>query len=289
MTLEKAKKSLYDILIDKIFDLLLKPKMQRFLQPFMDTVYSIYERYLYKQILRGPIPQHIAIIPDGNRRWAKKHGLDPKEGHRYGYEKMKEVLQELYNLGVKVVTVYAMSYENCLYRDEAEKDNLFNIIKSGLQSLLDDGVIQKYRVNVRVFGKLELAKKDVLELTSRIEELSSRFNERFLNVALCYGGRQEIIDAIKSIVKDSLLGKINVEDITEDLVQKYIFTSHLKHFSEPDLVIRTSGEMRISNFLLWQIAYSELYFCDVYWPDFRKIDLYRAIRSYQQRERRFGR
>jgi tritrans,polycis-undecaprenyl-diphosphate synthase [geranylgeranyl-diphosphate specific] len=289
MTLEKAKKSLYDILIDKIFDLLLKPKMQRFLQPFMDTVYSIYERYLYKQILRGPIPQHIAIIPDGNRRWAKKHGLDSKEGHRYGYEKMKEVLQELYNLGVKVVTVYAMSYENCLYRDEAEKDNLFNIIKSGLQSLLDDGVIQKYRVNVRVFGKLELAKKDVLELTSRIEELSSRFNERFLNVALCYGGRQEIIDAIKSIVKDSLLGKINVEDITEDLVQRYIFTSHLKHFSEPDLVIRTSGEMRISNFLLWQIAYSELYFCDVYWPDFRKIDLYRAIRSYQQRERRFGR
>jgi tritrans,polycis-undecaprenyl-diphosphate synthase [geranylgeranyl-diphosphate specific] len=289
MTLEKAKKSLYDILIDKIFDLLLKPKMQRFLQPFMDTVYSIYERYLYKQILRGPIPQHIAIIPDGNRRWAKKHGLDSKEGHRYGYEKMKEVLQELYNLGVKVVTVYAMSYENCLYRDEAEKDNLFNIIKSGLQSLLDDGVIQKYRVNVRVFGKLELAKKDVLELTLRIEELSSRFNERFLNVALCYGGRQEIIDAIKSIVKDSLLGKINVEDITEDLVQRYIFTSHLKHFSEPDLVIRTSGEMRISNFLLWQIAYSELYFCDVYWPDFRKIDLYRAIRSYQQRERRFGR
>uniref|UniRef100_A0A7J3YUG4 Tritrans,polycis-undecaprenyl-diphosphate synthase (geranylgeranyl-diphosphate specific) n=1 Tax=Ignisphaera aggregans TaxID=334771 RepID=A0A7J3YUG4_9CREN len=263
--------------------------MQRFLQPFMDTVYSIYERYLYKQILRGPIPQHIAIIPDGNRRWAKKHGLDPKEGHRYGYEKMKEVLQELYNLGVKVVTVYAMSYENCLYRDEAEKDNLFNIIKSGLQSLLDDGVIQKYRVNVRVFGKLELAKKDVLELTLRIEELSSRFNERFLNIALCYGGRQEIIDAIKSIVKDSLLGKINVEDITEDLVQKYIFTSHLKHFSEPDLVIRTSGEMRISNFLLWQIAYSELYFCDIYWPDFRKIDLYRAIRSYQQRERRFGR
>lgn len=289
MTLEEARKSLYDILIDKIFDLLLKPKMQRFLQPFMDTVYSIYERYLYKQILRGPIPLHIAIIPDGNRRWAKKHGLDPKEGHRYGYEKMKEVLQELYNLGVKVVTVYAMSYENCLYRDEAEKDNLFNIIKSGLQSLLDDGVIQKYRVNVRVFGKLELAKKDVLELTLRIEELSSRFNERFLNIALCYGGRQEIIDAIKSIVKDSLLGKINVEDITEDLVQKYIFTSHLKHFSEPDLVIRTSGEMRISNFLLWQIAYSELYFCDIYWPDFRKIDLYRAIRSYQQRERRFGR
>uniref|UniRef100_A0A7C4FGV6 Tritrans,polycis-undecaprenyl-diphosphate synthase (geranylgeranyl-diphosphate specific) n=1 Tax=Ignisphaera aggregans TaxID=334771 RepID=A0A7C4FGV6_9CREN len=263
--------------------------MQRFLRPFIDTVYSVYERYLYKQILRGPIPQHIAIIPDGNRRWAKKHGLDPKEGHRYGYEKMKEVLQELYNLGVKVVTVYAMSYENCLYRDEAEKDNLFNIIKSGLQSLVDDGVIQKYRVNVRVFGKLELAKKDVLELASRIEEFSSRFNERFLNIALCYGGRQEIINAIKSIVKDSLLGKISVEDITEDLVQKYIFTSHLNHFSEPDLVIRTAGEMRISNFLLWQIAYSELYFCDIYWPDFRKIDLYRAIRSYQQRERRFGR
>jgi tritrans,polycis-undecaprenyl-diphosphate synthase [geranylgeranyl-diphosphate specific] len=289
MNVGKAGKSFYEVVIDKVFDLLLKPQTQKFLQPFMDMLYSIYERYLYKQILKGPMPQHIAIIPDGNRRWAKEHGLDPKEGHRYGYEKMKEVLQELYNMGVKVVTIYAMSYENCLYRDEAEKDNLFNIIKIGLQTLLDDGIIQRHKINVKVFGKLELAKKDVVELVLEIEKLSSKFNERFLNIALCYGGRQEIIDAIKSIVKDSLLGKLSIEDINEDLVQKYIFTSHLEHLSEPDLVIRTSGEMRISNFLLWQIAYSELYFCDIYWPDFRKIDLYRAIRSYQQRERRFGR
>ena len=285
----KTKKSLYDIMLDKILAIFLKSHVQKLLQPFMETLYSIYERYLYKQISQGPIPQHIAIIPDGNRRWARKHGLDPREGHKYGYEKLKEILPELYNLGVRVVTIYAMSYENCLYRSEDEKNNLFDIVKSGLQSLLNEGIIQRYKVNVKIFGKAELIRKDVMELALKIEKLSSQFNDRFLNIALCYGGKQEIIDAIRLIARDLLRGKISIEDITEDLVKKYTFTSHLNHLSEPDLVIRTSGEMRISNFLLWQIAYSELYFCDAYWPDFRKIDLYRALRAYQQRERRFGR
>ncbi|MEM0026320.1 MAG: polyprenyl diphosphate synthase [Ignisphaera sp.] len=235
------------------------------------------------------MPQHVAIIPDGNRRWARERGLDPKEGHRYGYEKLKEVLQVLYDLGVRVVTVYAMSYENCVYRNEDEKNNLFNLIKSGLNTLLNEGMVHKYKVNVKVFGKLELVHKDLLETISNIEKVSSQYRDRFLNIALCYGGRQEIVDAIKNIAIDVVAGKVKIENISEELIKKYISTSHLKDLSEPDLVIRTSGEMRISNFLLWQIAYSELYFCDVYWPDFRKIDLLRAIRSYQRRERRFGR
>ncbi|MDK6027855.1 polyprenyl diphosphate synthase [Ignisphaera sp. 4213-co] len=289
MSRKKSLNNLKDLLIDKIFDILLKPRTQKFLQPFIDTMYSVYEKYLYKQVIGGSMPRHVAIIPDGNRRWAREHGLDVKEGHRYGYEKMKEVLQMLYDLGIRVVTVYAMSYENCIYRNEEEKNNLFTIIKTGLETLLNEGVLQRYKVNVKVFGKLDLVRKDVLDAVTRIEKESSHYSDRFLNIALCYGGRQEIVDAVKNIAKDVLIGKISVDDISEELIKKYISTSHLNELSEPDLVIRTSGEMRISNFLLWQIAYSELYFCDVYWPDFRKIDLLRAIRSYQRRERRYGR
>jgi len=282
-------KQLVDSIVDKIIDFSLNSRMQKLLQPFTESLYKLYERYLYRQIIKGPIPQHIAIIPDGNRRWARKHGLDPKEGHRHGYEKLKEVLSSLYDLGVKVVTIYAMSHENCLFRSEEEKENLFNLVRKGLEELMSEGIIDKYKVRVRIIGKLELVRKDVIELAKKVEQLSAKYSDRVLNIALCYGGRQEIVEAIKSIVKDALQGKIKVEDISEELVSRYVSTSHLGELAEPDLVIRTSGEMRISNFLLWQIAYSELFFCDVYWPDFRKIDLYRAIRSYQNRERRFGR
>ncbi len=282
-------KQLVNSVVDKIIDFSLNYRMQKLLQPFTEFLYNLYERYLYRQIIKGPIPQHIAIIPDGNRRWARKRGLDPKEGHRHGYEKLKEVLSVLYDLGVKVVTIYAMSHENCLFRSEEEKENLFNLVRKGLEELMSEGIIDRYKVRVRIIGKLELVRKDVIELAKKVEQLSAKYSNKVLNIALCYGGRQEIVEAIKSIVRDALQGKIKVEDISEELVSKYVSTSHLGELAEPDLVIRTSGEMRISNFLLWQIAYSELFFCDVYWPDFRKIDLYRAIRSYQSRERRFGR
>ncbi|MEM0371213.1 MAG: polyprenyl diphosphate synthase [Ignisphaera sp.] len=169
-----------------------------------------------------------------------------------------------------------------------ELNNLFDIIKKGLIELKDQGVLDKYRVRLKVFGKLSIVRKDVVDLAKELEALTSMYDNKFLNIAICYGGRQEILDAIKAIVKDAMLSKIDIDRLTEDILRNYLSTSHLPS-PEPDLVIRTSGELRISNFLLWQIAYSELYFCDVYWPDFRKIDLYRAIRSYQSRERRYGR
>lgn len=278
----------FERLIDGLIEVLIRLKVRKLLEPLIDAIYLFYERYLFKQIIDKQIPTHIAIIPDGNRRWAQSHGLNPLEGHRHGYEKMKNVLQWIYDLGVRVVTVYAMSYENCLYRCDAEKENLFNIIKHGFEELVNSDVIHRYRVRVRVFGKLELVRNDVIKYAKLIEEETRDYSDRYLNIALCYGGRQEIINAIKSIVSDVLSGKTHIDEVTEDYVRNYLDTSHLKDFSEPDLVIRTSGEMRISNFLLWQIAYSELYFCDVFWPDFRKIDLYRAIRAYQKRERRFG-
>lgn len=276
-------------LIDKLIDIALKLRIKSVLKPLINTAYLLYERYLLKQISGRDMPKHIAIIPDGNRRWARSHGLDPLEGHRYGYEKVREVLQWIYELGIKVVTIYAMSYENCLHRSENEKQNLFNIIRRGFEELIESGMIHKYRVRIKVFGKLELVREDIVKYAELLEMKTSGYGDRYLNIALCYGGRQEIVNAIKSIALKVLNRETSIDDISEDYVRKHLSTSHLDNFSEPDLVIRTSGEMRISNFLLWQIAYSELYFCDVFWPDFRKIDLYRAIRAYQRRERRFGR
>uniref|UniRef100_A0A7C2ZP27 Tritrans,polycis-undecaprenyl-diphosphate synthase (geranylgeranyl-diphosphate specific) n=1 Tax=Ignisphaera aggregans TaxID=334771 RepID=A0A7C2ZP27_9CREN len=274
-------------LLDKTVDLLLNPKIGKILKPFIGLIYSFYEHYLLKQITSKPMPRHVAIIPDGNRRWAKEHGLDPNDGHEQGYRKMKDVLNWLYELGINIVTVYAMSYENCLRRSGEERKNLFNLIRRGLMELDREKILDRYKVKFKVFGKLDLADRETIDIAKKLEEKTSQYNERFLNVAICYGGRQEILDAIRFIAKEFAKGRINDDEITEETILKYLSTGHLP-FPEPDLVIRTSGELRISNFLLWQIAYSELYFCDVYWPDFRKIDLYRAIRSYQNRERRFG-
>jgi tritrans,polycis-undecaprenyl-diphosphate synthase [geranylgeranyl-diphosphate specific] len=276
-----------DKLIDKLLDFVLHTKTAKILRPLIDVVYSLYEKALLKQISTGPLPRHVAIIPDGNRRWAREHGLNPVEGHEYGYRKMKEVLQWLYDLGIQIVTIYAMSYENCLKRSEEERKHLFELIKRGLVELYEEGILEKYRVKFKVFGNLNLVDKDIVEYAKILEEKTKELNERFLNIAICYGGRQEILEAVKALIRDAVENKISIYRISEETLTQYLSTSHLP-FPEPDLVIRTSGELRISNFLLWQIAYSELYFCDVYWPDFRRIDLYRAIRSYQRRERRFG-
>jgi len=249
-------------------------------------VYRIYEKLLWLQIRNGPFPAHIGIIPDGNRRWARAKDLDPKYGHVYGYEKLKEVLKWIWELGVKYVTIYAMSSENCIHRPSEERENLFNLVRRGLRELLEMREVYEKRVRVRVFGKLDLVPKDVVELAKKVEEQTREHDNFYLNIALCYGGRQEIVEAVKNIVKDVLNDKLRVDEINEEVFSKYLYTSECP---DPDLIIRTSGEVRISNFLLWQAAYSELYFCEAFWPDFRKIDFWRAIRSYQMRERRFGR
>ncbi|RLG81077.1 MAG: di-trans,poly-cis-decaprenylcistransferase [Thermoprotei archaeon] len=258
----------------KIGNILIKP------------VYKVYEKWLWLQIKRGPFPQHIAIIPDGNRRWAKRIGAEPTVGHLYGYEKFKEVLNWIWEIGIPYVTIYAMSSENCVYRSKRERENLFNLVRKGLNELLNVGDIHEKKVRVKVFGNLSLVPEDIVVLARKIEEATREYRNHQLNIALCYGGRQEIVDAVKKVVMDILSGKIKLEHINEDLFSKYLYTDDCP---DPDLIIRTSGEERISNFLLWQSAYSELYFCEAFWPEFRKIDFWRAIRSYQLRERRFGR
>ena len=247
---------------------------------------DVYERWLWLQIKDGPFPTHIGIIPDGNRRWAKERGLDPLTGHETGYERIKEVLNWIWELGVRYVTIYAMSSENCMFRSREEFYHLLSLLRRGIREMLESGEIDKKRIRVRVIGDLDMLPPDLVDEIRKLEERSSSYKDRTLMIAVCYGGRHEIVEAVKKIIKEYEAGKVSLDDINEETFSKYLMTSDIP---DPDLIIRTSGEVRISNFLLWQAAYSELYFCDAYWPEFRKIDFWRAIRSYQARERRFGR
>lgn len=285
IALNRSGRSIYSI--SRTLRALLGSVLEDIEKILLRPVYAVYEWRLYREVRQGPMPRHVAIIPDGNRRWAEKRGFERVLGHYYGYDKMKKVLEWLYDLGIRVVTVYAMSYENCLYRPLEERENLFRIIERGLRELLEN--IDRYRVRVKVLGRLDHVPREIVDLATELENRSRVYSDRILNILLCYGGRQEIVDAFRRLYRDLREGLIEPGDIDETLISKYLYTGYMGDLQEPDLVIRTSGEIRISNFLLWQTAYSELYFCEALWPEFRRIDLLRAIRSYQHRERRFGR
>ncbi len=249
-------------------------------------IYKIYEKWLEKTIEKGEIPAHIAIIMDGNRRWAMKRGLEPWLGHRFGAEKLEEVVEWCLKLGIKVVTFFALSTEN-LRRDRRELEELFKLFKEKIEEQLNGDLLHKNRIRVKVIGKKELLPSDLRDLLERLEEATKSYDNLFVNLAIAYGGRAEITDAARRLAEDVVSGKIRIDDINEETISRYLYTADLP-IQEPDMIIRTSGEERISNFLLWQSAYSELVFLDVYWPEFRKIDLMRAIRTYQKRQRRFG-
>lgn len=246
--------------------------------------YEIYQDMLEKEVLEGPIPSHIAIIMDGNRRYAKEHGKDVREGHLEGKERIRDVLNWCMKTGVRTLTVYAFSTEN-FNREEGEVEFLLNLIESSLKELSEDSQVIQNRVRLKVIGERDLIPPDMMETILAVEEKTKDFEKYQFNMAIAYGGRQEIVGAVKEIAERVKAGELDIESIDEDLISKYMYTSDI---SDPELILRTSGELRLSNFLLWQLAYSELYFTDVYWPSFRYIDFLRAIRSYQQRSRRFG-
>ncbi len=250
-----------------------------------EAAYQAYEKKLTREILQGPIPNHLAIIMDGNRRFAQEIGLSSAEGHRKGREKLEEVLEWCLDLGVRILTVYAFSTEN-LSRDDDEIRDLMNLFAVNFRRAGDDERVHENRIRIKVLGQKEILPKEVQEAIDYAESRTGDYDQYFFNLAVAYGGRQEIVDAIREVVGDAKTGKIAVDDIDENLFSKHLYTADLP---DPDLVLRTSGEERISNFLLWQLAYSELYFVDVFWPGFRKIDFLRAIRSFQMRRRRFGR
>lgn len=251
-------------------------------------VYKLYEKLLESEVLNaGGIPSHVAVILDGNRRWARERGLSVEDGYREGAKRVEEFLKWCYDAGVKTVTLYALSTENLARRRPEEVNVLLGVLREYLRRETARGELVKRRVRVKAIGFLELLPLDIVEGIRGLEKQTEAFSERFLNVALAYGGRAEIVDAARRIVEDVIRGDLKVEEIDEKTFERYLHTSHLPN-PHPDLVIRTSGELRISNFLLWQIAYSELLFLDVYWPEFRRIDFLRALRTYQRRSRRFG-
>lgn len=249
-------------------------------------IYRLYERWLWHQVKNKSMPEHIAIILDGNRRWATKNGLKPWVGHFYGAKKVEEVLKWCLNLGVKTITLYAFSTEN-FQRSREEVERLMELLREKLKELLASEEVRKHKVKVKVIGRTYLLPQDLQEIIHKVEEETKDFNEHYLNLAIAYGGRAEIIDAVKKIAQKVAVGILSPEEINEETFEQHLYTSFLPK-QDPDLIIRTSGEERLSGFLLYQSAYSELCFLDVYWPEFRRIDLLRAIRTYQKRSRRFG-
>ena len=232
------------------------------------------------QLDNNNIPQHIAIIMDGNGRWATEHGKPRSYGHQAGVETVRRITSECTRLGVKYLTLYTFSTENW-NRPETEIAALMGLVLSSLE----DEIFMKNNVRFKVIGDIERLPAEVQRKLQETIDHTAGNTAMTMVVALSYSSRWEITKAMKDIAKKALDGQLSVDDITEDTVSQSLTTASIP---DPDLLIRTGGELRISNYLLWQIAYSELYFCDTFWPDFNEADLHKAIADYQHRQRRFG-
>ncbi len=245
------------------------------------------EWWLERQVrAEGSLPKHIGFIIDGNRRWAGSHELPYWLGHRKGAEKVERLLTWCLDLGIKTVSLYVFSIEN-FERPQEEVKEVLRLCEEKLNVVIRDKRIHEHRVRIKAIGRLELLPKPLQELIARAEQETAAYDKHWLNVAIAYTGRSEIVDAARRIGAEILKGEIRPEEVDEKVVEEHLYTSYLPN-SEPDLIIRTSGEERLSGFLLWQSAYSELYFSGVYWPGFNRLDMLKAIRAYQRRARRFG-
>ena len=228
------------------------------------------------------IPEHVAIIMDGNGRWAKKRLLPRAMGHSAGAKNVEPICKAAWDLGVKYLTVYAFSTENWTRSDD-DVSTLMKLLKQYLEGCKEKCL--KNNMRVRVIGDVSKLSKDLQESIKRLEDYSKDFDGLQFQVALNYGGRDDIVRAVKKIAEKARTGEMNPDDITDDVISSNLDTADIP---DPDLLIRTSGELRISNFMLWQMAYTEMYFTDVYWPDFDKKELEKALDYYANRDRRFG-
>ena len=255
--------------------------------------YVLYQKRLEREASQWHTPYHIGIILDGNRRYAKTEGFfdatKGQYGHSEGGDKLEEVLHWCDELGVKIVSIWICSLDNFVNREEKEVAEIFNVIETKMRSLLTIEGLHTNQIKVRPMGELELLPPSLQEAIRDVEEATKNYDKFILNVAVAYGGREEIVEAFRRYLKsESAEGKTPDQiaaELSADTITEHLYTSNLP---DPDLIIRTSGEIRLSGFMLWQSAYSEYYFCDTYWPGFRKIDFLRAIRDYSHRERRFG-
>ncbi len=228
------------------------------------------------------LPEHIAIIMDGNGRWAKAKGFPRSYGHVVGCDNLEKMCDVIFDMGIKYLTVYAFSTENWK-RSINEVGILMNLFRRYLKRLLNRA--KKDSIRIRVIGSRVGLAPDILKIINELEEKTKNYTNMYFQIALNYGSRDEIMRGVKKIAEDIRLQKISPEDITEDMISKSLDTGDIP---DPDLLIRTSGEQRISNFLLWQLAYSEMYFTDTAWPDFKKPQLMEAIEAFNGRDRRYG-
>jgi short-chain Z-isoprenyl diphosphate synthase len=251
-----------------------------------DLVYSFYEKRLTASLVGKPQPRHVGVMCDGNRRWAREMGyVDPNDGHRVGAERIKELLRWCDGAGIGHVTLWLLSTDN-LSRPAAELDPLLQIIEDLATELAADG--QPWRL--RMVGALDVLPAPHAQALKAAEERTiGRTGGAQVNIAVGYGGRREIADAVRSLLQEHAKAGTTIEELAGvldvDHIAEHLYTRGLP---DPDLIIRTSGEQRMSGFLLWQSAHSEFYFCDANWPDFRHVDFLRALRSYAVRQRRFG-
>ena len=247
---------------------------------FSRPAYGVYERYLLRQVLGGPIPRHVGLILDGNRRFGKSQGKGVREAYSIGADKLDELLDWSVELGIPAITLWVFSTDN-FSRPQEELNGLMAVTESKLRSLVKDPRIHRRRIRVRAMGRVDLLPPSTVAAVREAELATQDYGDVHLTLAAAYGGREEITDAVKSLLRnEEQAGKTLAEGIG-----RYLYAPDLP---EPDLIIRTSGEIRLSGFMLWQSVYSEFYFTDIFWPAFRRIDFLRAVRSFQQRNRRFG-
>ena len=236
----------------------------------------------YNEELGLKIPAHVAVILDGNGRWAKKKHMPRTYGHMQGSKVVEDMLYVADDLGIQYFTVYAFSTENWK-RPEKEVKALMKLLRKYLKDCIERTA--KNNMRVRVIGEVSAFDQDIQESIARLEQYSQKYDEIYFQIALNYGSRDEIIRGIRKLAQDAADGKVKPEEIDEHVFDNYLDTAGIP---DPDLMIRTSGELRLSNFLLWQMAYTEFYFTDVAWPDFNKAELIKAIEKYNQRDRRYG-
>ena len=228
------------------------------------------------------IPQHVAIILDGNGRWAKAKGMPRNYGHVQGAKNVERICEEAYNMGIKYLTVYAFSTENWK-RSREEVDGLMKLFRSYLKKCIK--ISRDNKMKIKIIGDISAFAPDIQESIRKLEEFSKDYDELYFQIAMNYGSRDEITRGMRKMAQDVADGKVSPDQITEDTIGSYLDTAGVP---DPDLLIRTSGEQRLSNFLMWQLAYTEFYFTDVAWPDFHKAELVQAIEKYNHRDRRYG-
>lgn len=258
-------------------------------EALMWPLYWWYERRLLAQVRQGQPPKHLGLILDGNRRFAKNLGLDGHHGHRYGVQKAYEVLEWSLALGIPTVTIWVFSTDN-FNRPQQEVQTLMDLFVEEATRMAQDPRIHANAVRVKVIGRHERFPPPVLAALRKLEQSTAHHQGMLLQIAMGYGGREEIVDAVKVLLLEAAQTGKTPEELAQELDMQHISERlYTAGVPDPDFIVRTSGEIRLGGFLLWQGAYSEYYFFDAYWPAFRKVDFLRAIRAYQNRERRFGR